>query len=941
MNDYRSTFLSDVVFDTPRFSSQSEWSVHVPFAFWLMSQLKPRRFLELGSHSGVSYFAVCQAVLDQNLKCACSAVGSWADTGGKLLASEQEFRTVEAYNQGMYSAFSKISQLSAEDALTEVENGSVDLLHINGCRLSEDVEKLFNSCMPKLSDRAVVLLHGTTSTENLLGIGTFWEKLQDSYPCFNFDHGRGLGVVAIGKNAAPALHALWSESDDCLSQCDIHRLFASLGNSIIFPYGSENRQQLTDEGERTRQSSEVVGNHNAIEVVKLTHEREELASKLRHASIELAQTRNRPFRLVRHKIAFKVLNSLLKLSPILPERRVRRFRQSALKRDPRQPIRDAGFALHGGKLGKKPKKAMSLSTTSKEFEPDKPTILVIDHDASKAESSAILLNIARELSKKYNIVSITLRNGAISEQFNETSVATVEFDQIALNLQDIARTIGKLQEQFDFKYAIANAFVSRFVLMALRDACIPSTTLIHDFAYKLLPVTTVPEVFSNSDAVVFSSEEVLRDAMSDALSHAGLGRPSNASVIHPSRYYTPSVSLTDEERREEITWLNGVLGQGLQKEDTFVVVGVGDVEMRKGLDLFIDVAKNVVSRKTGVNFRFVWFGTGYDPIREREHSLFLADQILKAGLRGHLRIVRPTAELSYALGKADAMLLSSRLDPFPNAAIDAVLNRTPVLCFDRATGFAQFLKENGNGEACVADYLNTAEMVEKLVALAQSEALQNKVAEAVFAAGREAFDLSKYVEKLDAVASQAIPVKQQIEDDSEFLKARSDFRPDFFWHKDVEAEIDQQLEEYLIASRSGIVARKPMPGFHPSVYAESNGLSNGTDPFVEFLKAGRPEGPWLLPVVDEKSDIDLSAIASCSTALHLHVFYEEGLKEILQRVSANATRPDLFLSTSASKVDAVKEALVGYEGKVAKVEVVSQSRSGHRTVSNRVWQRTG
>lgn len=925
MNDFRSTFLSDLVFDTPKFHPRSAWSAHVPFAFWLVSQLKPRRFVELGTHVGVSYFAICQAVHAQELDCACTAIGQWEDDG-ETLDTDEVFQSVQAHNQEHYAAFSEILRTSKDKALTQVDDGSVDLLHIDGCHSQEEVEPLFKSWQPKLSDRAVVLFHGTAVSEKGSGVLNFWPELDDKYPSFTFGHGEGLGLFAVGQNMEPALEALFSDPDGGLSQSCFRRLFASLGNSVPDPESTEKRQQaalhLADENERMRQSSEVLVNHNALEVAKLIHEREELADELRQANIEVARARNRPVRLLRDKIAYKALRTVLKLGPFLPERRLRRLRKSAIRRDPKRSIRVAGFALHAYAGRTKSKKVVPLSSISRRYDPAKPTVLVIDRDASGAEDSVLVLNVARELSKKYNVVSMLCRVGPLSDHLAETSVATIEFGKNALSLNDVALAIKGLQEKFEFKYALTNSAVSRYVLMALRDANIPSTVLIHDFASGLLPITTVPEIFANSDSVVFSSEETLRDAISDALSHAGLGRPSNASIINPGRYCAPADPLTDEERRQEIAWLDGVLGQGSEEDDTFVVVGAGDVEMRKGLDLFIDVANRTVNSQTGRNFRFVWFGTGYDPIRERGHSIFLADQVLRAGLRGHLKIVRPTTEMEYVLEKADALLLSSRLDPFPNAAIDAVLNRTPVLCFDRATGFADFLKYNGIGEACVAGYLDTADMAQKLIALAQNDDLQTSVADTALSAGRLTFDLSKYVEKLDAIASQTIPAGQQVQEDVEFLKAGADFRPDFFWHKETEADIGQQIEEYLIASRSGIVARKPMPGFHPAIYAENNGSLTGTDPFVEFLKAGKPDGPWLLPVVDETSDIDVSAVAACSAALHLHVFYVEGLTEILHRLSGNAIRPDLFISTSASKVDAVKEALERYDGQVAKIEVV-------------------
>src|SRR5437867_10258732 len=54
--------------------------------------------------------------------------------------------------------------------------------------------------LPKLSDHAVVLLHGINGREQEFGTGRWWEELCKRYPHFSFLHGHGLGVLADRKS---------------------------------------------------------------------------------------------------------------------------------------------------------------------------------------------------------------------------------------------------------------------------------------------------------------------------------------------------------------------------------------------------------------------------------------------------------------------------------------------------------------------------------------------------------------------------------------------------------------------------------------------------------------------------------------------------------------------------------------------------------------------
>ena len=55
----------------------SAWTDHTPFLFALFSLIRPRRYVEIGTHHGMSFFAACQAADQLGIGTQCIAVDGW------------------------------------------------------------------------------------------------------------------------------------------------------------------------------------------------------------------------------------------------------------------------------------------------------------------------------------------------------------------------------------------------------------------------------------------------------------------------------------------------------------------------------------------------------------------------------------------------------------------------------------------------------------------------------------------------------------------------------------------------------------------------------------------------------------------------------------------------------------------------------------------------
>jgi len=129
----------------PERQAPSAWVEHVPFAFWLVDVLRPRTIVELGTHNGVSYSAMCQAVKSLSLATACFAVDTWKGDAHAGFYSEDVYRDLTAFHDRRYSAFSRLIRSSFDDALHYFEDDSIDLLHIDGLHTYEAVRHDYQS----------------------------------------------------------------------------------------------------------------------------------------------------------------------------------------------------------------------------------------------------------------------------------------------------------------------------------------------------------------------------------------------------------------------------------------------------------------------------------------------------------------------------------------------------------------------------------------------------------------------------------------------------------------------------------------------------------------------------------------------------------------------------------------------------------------------------
>lgn len=219
-----------VCLEFPHWMAETAWAGHIPFAMYIMSAARPKIFVELGAHRGVSYCAFCQAVTSIGARTECFAVDTWEGDEHAGQIESTVLPALKEHHDTLYQDFSRLIQSTFDDALGLFDDGSVDLLHIDGFHTYEAVKHDFDTWLPKMSKNGIVLFHDTNVHERGFGVWQLWDELTGNYPSFSFLHEHGLGVLAVGREMPDGLKNLF-EADE-RSTLSIREFFEQYGSRI-------------------------------------------------------------------------------------------------------------------------------------------------------------------------------------------------------------------------------------------------------------------------------------------------------------------------------------------------------------------------------------------------------------------------------------------------------------------------------------------------------------------------------------------------------------------------------------------------------------------------------------------------------------------------------------------------------------------------------------
>ncbi|CAG9213007.1 Alpha-L-Rha alpha-1,2-L-rhamnosyltransferase/alpha-L-Rha alpha-1,3-L-rhamnosyltransferase [Paraburkholderia sabiae] len=544
----------------------------------------------------------------------------------------------------------------------------------------------------------------------------------------------------------------------------------------------------------------------------------------------------------------------------------------------------------------------------------RPTVLVVSHEATRTGAPILAWNICRQLREHYQVVVLLLGKGPLVDTFDEVCDAVAgpyspdERDAIGLSA-----VMSGLCAKYTFDFAIVNSIASRAVLQSLAEQYVPSTLLVHEFFKFHCSPDELVDAFAWAGQVVFSAS-IVRDSADIERTHPAVSRvhilPQGKSLIPQEPIATKTRKSADLDTTARVDALRKKI-VGDRSSKPFVVLGAGTIEYRKGVDLFVATAAEIKRVAPEANIVMAWVG-GVVP-NYRQYAEFVETQIRQSDLEDRVVFVGETPDLEELYRFADVCFISSRLDPLPNIALDAVTAGLPVLSFAGATGVAENFSGDPELERCVVPFLNVADAARRIVELYQAPAAREALSGRMIRLASERFDMSRYVDELVVLSKRGRTLIEQERQDIDALMAGQDFAEWFYLPTGSLTSRADAIQQFVKSAQGGIYIRKPAPGFYPHRYAEHHDLGPAiANPFAHYIAAGKPAGDWqeLLLDVSQPRPPHTGAVR---VAVHIHAFYPDLLADIVRRLSLNDLRADLFVSVPSEQTAAqAREELGGY-----------------------------
>ncbi len=361
-----------------------------------------------------------------------------------------------------------------------------------------------------------------------------------------------------------------------------------------------------------------------------------------------------------------------------------------------------------------------------------PKLLLVGHDAFPSGAQQLLLELGRSLKREFGleVEYLLLDGGKMEDAYRQVAPLTVAN----------AATLAARAQAFaarGFTSAIVNTTAAGHAVPVLAAAGITAVQLVHE----LPRIIREKQLAAGARAALVGAQHVVFPAAfvrDQVVQELGL-TTQPTMMVRPQGLYRPiSADAASVAKVRKLL--------RMAKGDT-LVLGIGYADMRKGFDLFLQLWR-VLQWRGPRRVHFCWLGD-MDPAMRG----WLQEEIAAAEATGTFHLPGRRDDVPAFLCAANGLALTSREDPFPSVALEALAAGLPVFAFERSGGIPDLLREQQVGS--VVPYGDMTAMAEAIVAALRGEAAETRAARRVLIEQR--FGFADYARDLMGLALPEVP----------------------------------------------------------------------------------------------------------------------------------------------------------------------------------------
>jgi glycosyltransferase involved in cell wall biosynthesis len=324
------------------------------------------------------------------------------------------------------------------------------------------------------------------------------------------------------------------------------------------------------------------------------------------------------------------------------------------------------------------------------------SVLLVTHDCHPHGAQFLILETAKQLKEcGFDVTIMALDGGNLWDDFNRVgktfNIKNRDSEEVYAFLEKL-NAVGTVD-------AITNTVICGSILPLLKRTGFKVLSLIHEMPGVIRDMKqeeNARTIAQLADKVVFPA------ALVHELFNEIAPVNPNKIVIRPQGVLRKNPFKGRQvEAHKEICELHHL------PLNSQIVLAIGYLDMRKGADLFVEVAADVIRRNPDAVF--IWVGHAEaifeQKVKLRVRELKLTDKVIFAGF-----VRDPMAY--YAA--ASVYALTSREDPFPNVVLESAEVNVPVVAFKGASGTENLILECGGR---LANYLESGDFAEQVCAL--------------------------------------------------------------------------------------------------------------------------------------------------------------------------------------------------------------------------------